>query len=115
MDRRMDAGLDTFALDIPPEFPARPAGRPHRPTIQLNVDATRMSQAFTGSGYIQTIVSGEVDDIRCAAIAQRRRPAGRPRRCASRFNPELNKSWFGAVMEVINRSPCCRSSSPAPR
>ena len=27
MDRRMDAGLDTFALDIPPQFPARPARR----------------------------------------------------------------------------------------
>ena len=29
MDARMDAGLDTFALDIPPGVPARRAGRAH--------------------------------------------------------------------------------------
>src|SRR5690606_12768670 len=60
MDARMDAGLDSFALDIPPEFQSDLlAGK--RPAIQLNVDATRMSQAFTGSGYIQTIINDEVN------------------------------------------------------
>lgn len=100
MDARMDAGRDTFALDIPPEFQRDLlAGR--RPTIQLNVDATRMSQAFTGSGYIQTIVTGEVN-----AFAKRYRAvATSPVDLAlrARFNPSLNKSWFGAVMEVINQ------------
>jgi hypothetical protein len=33
------------------------AGR--QPEVQVNVDATRMSQAFTGNGYIQNIISGE--------------------------------------------------------
>jgi hypothetical protein len=37
MDTRMDAGLDTFALDIPPEF-QRDLLIGRRPTIQLNVD-----------------------------------------------------------------------------
>ncbi|MEP1596272.1 MAG: hypothetical protein ABJK20_16935 [Halieaceae bacterium] len=37
MDTRMDAGLDTFALDIPPEF-QRDLLIGKRPTIQLNVD-----------------------------------------------------------------------------
>jgi ABC-2 type transport system permease protein len=100
MDARMDAGLDTFALDVPPDFQRDVlAGR--SPTIQLNVDATRMSQAFTGSGYIQTIVTNEV-----SAFAERYRssatlPVDLVLRV--RFNPELNKSWFGAVMEVINQ------------
>jgi ABC-2 type transport system permease protein len=31
--------------------------------VQLNVDATRMSQAFTGSGYIQQIFTGEVNEF----------------------------------------------------
>ena len=99
MDARMDAGLDTFALDIPPNFQRDLlAGR--RPTVQLNVDATRMSQAFTGSGYIQAIVSDEV-----RAFAQRYRevpelPVDLALRM--RFNPQLNKSWFGAIMQVIN-------------
>ena len=99
MDARMDAGLDTFALDIPPDFQRDLlAGR--RPTVQLNVDATRMGQAFTGSGYIQTIVSDEV-----RAFVQRYRevpelPVDLALR--ARFNPQLNKSWFGAIMQVIN-------------
>ena len=99
MDARMDAGLDTFALDIPPEFQRDLlAGR--RPTIQLNVDATRMSQAFTGSGYIQSIVSGEVG----AFIQRYRAVDSLPVDLALRvrFNPELNKAWFGSVMQVIN-------------
>lgn len=99
MDARMDAGLDTFALDIPPDFQRDMlAGR--RPTVQLNVDATRMSQAFTGSGYIQAIVNDEV-----RAFAQRYRDtAGLPVELTlrARFNPQLNKSWFGAIMEIIN-------------
>ena len=59
-----------------------------------------MTQAFTGSGYIQTIISGEV-----LAFAQRYRAvAAAPVELVERmrFNAELNKSWFGAVMEVIN-------------
>src|ERR1700757_4999157 len=57
MDARMDAGLDTFALDIPPNFQQDLlAGR--SPRIQLNTDATRVGQAFTGSGYVQVIVQG---------------------------------------------------------
>lgn len=99
MDARMDAGLDTFAVNIPPEFQRDVlAGR--QPSIQLNVDATRMSQAFTGSGYIQTILNEEV-----RAFVQRHRevsvlPVDLALRV--RFNPELNKSWFAAVMQVIN-------------
>jgi ABC-2 type transport system permease protein len=99
MDARMDAGLDTFALDIPPDFQRDLlAGR--RPTIQLNVDATRMSQAFAGSGYVQTIVDDEV-----RAFVRRYREAPAPPvdlTLRARFNPQLDKSWFGAIMQVIN-------------
>ena len=99
MDARMDAGLDTFALDIPPGFQQDVlAGR--GPTLQLNVDATRMSQTFTESGYVQAIVTGEV-----SAFVERNRsgsPAAVDLALRARFNPELDKSWFGGVMEVIN-------------
>ena len=62
VDAGMDDGSYTFALDIPPNFQRDVlAGR--SPAIQLNVDATRMSQAFTGSGDIQQIVTGEVNDL----------------------------------------------------
>jgi ABC-2 type transport system permease protein len=100
MDARMDAGLDTFALNIPPDFQRDVlAGR--SPAIQLNVDATRMSQAFNGSGYIQTIVGQEVQ-----TFAQRYRTNSTPPvdlAVRVRFNPELNKSWFGAVRRLIDQ------------
>lgn len=100
MDARMDAGQDTFGLDIPPDFQRDMlAGR--RPTIQLNVDATRMSQAFTGSAYIQTIISGEVNAFTEGARKNSTLPIDLALR--SRFNPSLNKSWFGAVIQVINQ------------
>lgn len=99
MDARMDAGLDTFALNIPPEFQQDVlAGR--SPAIQLNVDATRMSQAFAGSGYIQAIVNQEV-----TTFVQRYHPGSTvPVDLALRvrFNPTLDRTWFGSVMQVIN-------------
>jgi ABC-2 type transport system permease protein len=74
------------------------AGR--APTIQLNVDATRMSQAFTGSGYVQNIVNDEVR----AFVQRSREVAALPVALAlrARFNPELNKSWFAAIMSIIS-------------
>jgi len=99
MDARMDAGLDTFALIIPHNFQRDLlAGR--LPEIQLNVDATRMSQAFVGSGYIQAIVLGEISTF----LEHHRRDASLPVELAlrARFNPEPNKQWFGSVMQVIN-------------
>lgn len=100
MDARMDAGLDTFALDIPPEFQRDVlAGR--LPTIQVNVDATRMTQAFTGNGYIRSILTDEV-----GAFVEHHGIRAAPRvdlALRARFNPELNHRWFGGIMEVINQ------------
>ena len=62
MDRGMDTGLYTFTLDIPPDFQRDVlAGR--NPAVQLNVDATQIGQAFSGAGYIQNIVSTEVNEF----------------------------------------------------
>ena len=95
----MDAGLYTFILDIPPNFQRDVlAGR--QPTIQLNVDATRMSQAFIGNSYIQTIVNGEA----AAFVQGHRAVASLPVELETRvlFNPNLSSVWFGSVMEVLN-------------
>ncbi|WP_321872390.1 ABC transporter permease [Burkholderia ubonensis] len=99
VDRGLDDGDYTFALDIPPNFQRDVlAGRPA--TIRLDVDATRMSQAFTGSGYVQQIVSGEID----AFVRRYRGGPDLPVDLAvhMRFNPNLDEVWFGALMEVIN-------------
>src|SRR5471030_2417692 len=99
----VDAGLDkgdyTFVLDIPPNFQSDVlAGR--APAMQLNIDSTRMSQAFTGNSYIQQIVAGEVNEF-----VQRYRSSATPPvdlMLRMRFNPNLEQSWFGSLMEIIN-------------
>ncbi|WP_026609082.1 ABC transporter permease [Methylocaldum szegediense] len=99
MDPGMDAGLYTFVLDIPPNFQRDVlAGR--QPAIQLNIDATRMSQAFIGNSYIQNIINGEVADF----VEGQRTVATLPveLEVRMRFNPNLTSTWFGSVMQVIN-------------
>ncbi|MCX3241226.1 ABC transporter permease [Escherichia coli] len=99
VDPGMDAGLYTFALVIPPNFQRDVlAGR--SPAVQLNVDATRMSQAFTGSGYIQQIFTGEVNEF----VKRYRGTDAPPVDLAlrARFNPALEQAWFGSVVQIIN-------------
>jgi ABC-2 type transport system permease protein len=98
-DAGMDKGDYTFVLDIPPNFQRDVlAGR--SPVAQLNVDATRMSQAFTGNAYIQQIVAGEVGEF----VQHYRSTATPPVELAMRmrFNPNLEQAWFGSLMEIIN-------------
>lgn len=100
MDRGMDSGRYTFTLNIPPDFQRDVlAGR--SPTIQLNVDATQVSMAFTGAGYIQNIGASEVAEF----VRRYRGPLAQSAELAVRveFNPNLSRSWFGSVMEVINQ------------
>jgi len=99
IDPGMDRGEYTFVLDIPPGFQRDVlAGR--TPQIQLNIDATLMSQAFTGNVYIQQIVAGEVNEF----VARYRKTTTLPVDLAlrMRFNPNLEQSWFGSLMEIIN-------------
>jgi len=99
IDPGMDAGDYTFVLDIPPNF-QRDVLAGTSPALQLNVDATRMSQAFTGSSYIQQMVLGEVDEF----LQHHRGVVIPPVDLAlrMRFNPNLEQAWFGSLMEVIN-------------
>lgn len=99
IDPLLDAGTYTFALDIPPNFQRDVlAGR--QPAIQLNVDATRMSQAFLGNSYIQNIVNDEVSEFMARYRAGSALPVDLEVR--ARFNSNLDQSWFGAVMAIIN-------------
>ncbi|MDD1609296.1 MAG: ABC transporter permease [Methylococcaceae bacterium] len=98
-DPGMDAGLYTFVLDIPPNFQRDLlAGR--QPTIQLNVDATRIAQAFIGNSYVQTIVNGEVSTF----VQGHRALVTLPVELETRvqFNPNQSAIWFGSVMELVN-------------
>ena len=59
-DKREGKGKYTFVVVFPDNF-YRDVLAGKDPTVQVNVDATRMSQAFTGSGYIQQILTQEVN------------------------------------------------------
>ena len=99
VDPGLDAGHYTFALHIPHGLQRDLlAGR--SPQIQLNVDATRMSQAFVGSAAVQQIVLGDVQEF----IQRQRGSSPPPVELAlrARFNPALEPSWFGAMLQIIN-------------
>lgn len=98
-DRGMNSGRYSFSLDIPPNFQRDIlAGR--RPAVQLNVDATYVSHAYVGAGYIQSIVTGDVREF----VERYRSIPVLPVELEPRvlFNPNLTQSWFAAVMETIN-------------
>ncbi len=98
MDARLDSGLDTFALDIPPGF-ERDVVAGRVPELQLNIDATRMTQAFSGGGYVQSIVTSEISEYVARYRAAPEPPVDLALR--ARFNPSLSQSWFGAITNVI--------------
>ena len=99
VDAAMDAGEITFALTIPTGF-QRDVLSGKSVALQLNVDATRMSQAFSGSGYVQQIVAAEVSEFAQRHRATTTLPVGIELR--ARFNPALEKMWFGGLMQIIN-------------
>jgi ABC-2 type transport system permease protein len=99
IDANMDAGNFTFVLNIPPDL-QRDLLAGKASEMQLSVDATRMSQAFTGSSYIQQIVLGEVNEFLQRYHASTQLPVDLALR--ARFNPNLERAWFGSVAEIIN-------------
>lgn len=99
VDAALDAGRYTFVLVIPSGFQRHVlAGR--QPALQLNVDATRVGQAFTGSAYIGEIVHGEVVEFlqrfRSAPVA------GVELALRPRFNPALDQRPYAGLMELGN-------------
>ena len=98
IDRAMDIGRFTFVVDIPPDF-ARDVVAGRRPAIQVNVDATAMSQAGNGARYIANIIAQE-----STTYLQHSRPAPPAAvRVVDRvlFNPNQQSAWFMAVMQLI--------------
>lgn len=99
LDGLMDKGAFTFILDIPHGLEADfLAGR--NPAIQVNVDATSISQAGVGTAYIQEIVAQETTSFLKQAPAETLAPVNAVIRAM--FNPNLEAISFTASMGVIN-------------
>ncbi|MEA3242958.1 MAG: ABC transporter permease, partial [Pseudomonadota bacterium] len=99
IDTVMDSGRYTFVIDIPPEFEADIlAGR--QPAVQVNIDATAMTQAGHGARYIQQIISQEIEAFFRGEETMSQPPVALTVR--SKFNPNLQSGWFLGVMQLVN-------------
>lgn len=98
----VDAGLDralfTFVLDLPPGMESDLlAGR--RPVIGLAVDATAMTQAGIGTRYVNEIITRE--SYRFLGTQSPFETAPVEVVIRAYFNPNLDSTWFMAVMQVV--------------
>ena len=100
VDPAMEVGRYTFALDIPPDF-ERNVLAGERPALRLDVDATAMSVAGRGAGYVEAIVREEVTRfLGDESAVEDSTPARAVVRI--RFNPNLQSKWFQGLIEVVN-------------
>jgi ABC-2 type transport system permease protein len=97
IDTAMDEGRFVFVVEIPPQFEQDVIAGRH-PSVQIDIDATAMSQAGNGAAYIQNIILQEV--LTAVPGASQTQPVDLVVR--ARFNPNLKSEWFTAVMQVIN-------------
>ncbi len=101
IDPAMERGRYTFVLDIPPDFQRDLlAGR--RPRVQLNVDATAMTQAGLGSGYIEQIIGDETRAFLSGVRDEPRMPVTLVTHIG--FNPNTQSSWFLGIMQIVNQT-----------
>ncbi|MDD2052848.1 ABC transporter permease [Pseudomonas putida] len=99
LDQAMDSGQYTFVINVPVNFQSDLlAGR--EPSLQVNVDATAMSQAFMGAGYIGRIFQRELLEYSGQANAASQTPVQLTSRAL--FNPNLEGGWFLAVIQIVN-------------
>ena len=99
IDPLMNSGKLIFVIEIPPKFEFDVlAGR--QPTVQINIDATAMTQAGNGATYLQNIIMKEA----LSYAEHREGIAEMPINLAIRaaFNPNLRSEWFNSIMAVIN-------------
>ncbi len=99
VDRGMNLGDYTFVIDFPPGL-ERDALSGRRPSVQLNVDATAMTQAGVGAGYAEQIIATEAQRYLAGGSAVPAEPVSLALRIA--FNPNGSTAWFNSIMGIIN-------------
>lgn len=100
INKAMDKGKYTFVVNIPPKF-HRDLARDAKPVVQIISDATAMSQAGRGPGYIQKIINHAVVAFWPHTAKSEDAPMTKLNTRA-RFNPNMEQSWFVAINQVIN-------------
>jgi ABC-2 type transport system permease protein len=100
INRAMNTGEYTFVVDIPSKF-QQDLTKEATPTVEIIADATAMSQAGRGPGYISKIMNAEVQPFWPGSRNPENKDLVRLNSRA-RFNPNMQQGWFVAVNQIIN-------------
>lgn len=99
VDQVMDQDRFMFVVSIPPRFEADVRdGR--LPSVQIDVDATTVTQASLGNSYIQSIITKEVNFFVNRSNATIDYPVVLVQRRA--FNPNGTMSWFSSMGALLD-------------
>jgi len=99
VDAALDSGALVFVVEIPPRFERDVVGGRH-PSVQLDIDATAVTLAGNGAGYLQQIIAAEVQ--RYAGVRENTAISPIDLVIRAKFNPNLNSQWFMSVMALVN-------------
>lgn len=99
INRVLNEGRYTFVIDIPQKF-QHDLSKGVAPVVEVITDATAMSQAGRGPGYIQKIITNESLPFWGANHTSGEQRVKLVTR--ARFNPNMEQGWFVAVNQVIN-------------
>jgi len=100
VDQSMDNDRFMFIVSIPPNF-EKDVHRGRQPRVQIDIDATAVSQASLGNSYIQSIVTNEVNHFVNRSDKTVTYPVTLIQRRA--FNPNGTGMWFGAINALLNQ------------
>ena len=98
IDEKMDSGYYAFIVLIPSDF-EKDVLSSKVPEIQVNIDATRMTQAGIGAAYVKNIISQEIDTFLNKSVENSVNPELIIR---YKYNQNLAGEWFGSINEIIN-------------
>ncbi len=100
INRDMDAGRYTFVVNLPQHF-QEDLAKDAQPVIEIVTDATAMSQAGRGPGYIQRIINSTIEPFWTRQGVRNSAPLVKLETRA-RFNPNMEQGWFVAINQIIN-------------
>jgi ABC-2 type transport system permease protein len=99
IDPNMNSGRFVFVLEIPPKF-EQDVLADRGPTVQIDVDATALTQAQIGATYLQNIIETEALSYLQRNEGATSLPINLVIRTA--FNPNHYDTWFLGIMGEIN-------------
>ena len=100
IDVDMDKDKFMFVLSIPPKF-EQFVLQGRQPSVQIDIDATAVTQASLGNAYIQSIVTQQVNQYANGSDQGTQYPVNLVQRRA--FNPNGTSMWFTAINALLNQ------------